>query len=431
MNIKYSILLMLLSVGLFTSGFVQEELSLAGALQKGLENNYQIRIYKKELAIAENNDSWGMAGRYPSISLGINQFNAYRDDNTGQYFSNSVSPNINLQWTLFNGFAVKITKNKLSDVYALSGGLVVMVVENTLQGIILAYYKSLVENEKLNVMEELLQLSSDRYTYEKIRKEFGTAVTFDLLQAENAYLSDSANYLLQQMNQSNALRDLNLLMGVDVEEMYTLTEEFRVERKNFVYEELAQKMLADNRTLLNQYINQSLLEDDTRLKRSGHYPSVNMNTGYNSFNGRYDYQDIGVSSLASYDFYVNFSLNFNLYNGRNVKRAIQNAIITEEKGEIEIEEIKNTLSNQLAYALDFYDVRKQLLNVAQIGVKSATLNLQIATEKFRAGTINSFNFRDVQLIFLNASLAELEVTYNLIASETELMRLTGGIISEY
>ena len=84
----------------------------------------------------------------------------------------------------------------------------------------------------------------------------------------------------------------------------------------------------------------------------------------------------------------------------------------------------------MAYALDFYDVRKQLLDVAQIGVKSATLNLQIATEKFRAGTINSFNFRDVQLIFLNASLAELEVTYNLIASETELMRLTGGIISE-
>jgi outer membrane protein TolC len=430
MNIKYSFILALLSVYLVTSGYGQEELSLAEALQKGLENNYQIRIYKKELAIAENNDSWGMAGRYPSITLGINQFNTYRDDNTGKYFSNSVSPNINLRWTLFNGLAVKITKSKLSDVYALSGGLVVMVVENTLQGIILAYYKSLVENEKLRVMEELLKLSSDRYTYEKIRKEFGTAVTFDLLQAENAYLSDSANYLLQQMNQSNALRDLNLLMGVDVEEIYTLTEKFTVERKNFVYEELAQKMLANNRTLLNQYINQSLLEEDTRLKRSGQYPSVNMNTGYNYFNGRYDYQDIGVSSLASYDFYVNFSLNFNLYNGRNVKRSIQNAIITEEKGEIEIEEIKNTLSNQLAYALDFYDVRKQLLDVAQIGVESATLNLQIATEKFRAGTINSFNFRDVQLIFLNASLAELEVTYNLIASETELMRLTGGIISE-
>ncbi len=430
MNIKYNFLFMLLSVCLVISGFAQEELSLAGALQTGLENNYQIRIYKKDLAIAENNDSWGMAGRYPSISLGINQFNTYRDDNTGKYFSNSVSPNINLQWTLFNGLAVKITKSKLSDVYALSGGLVVMVVENTLQGIILAYYKSLVENEKLNVLEELLQLSSDRYTYEKIRKEFGTAVTFDLLQAENAYLSDSANYLLQQMNQSNALRDLNLLMGVDVEEMYTLTEEFRVERKDFAYKELAQKMLANNRTLLNQYINQSLLEDDTRLKRSGQYPSLLMNTGYNYFNGRFDYQDLGVSSSASYDFYVNFSLNFNLYNGRNVKRAIQNAIITEEKGEVEIEEIKHTLSNQLAYALEFYNVRKQLLEVAKIGVKSATLNLQIATEKFRAGTINSFNFRDVQLIFLNASLAELEVTYNLIASETELMRLTGGIISE-
>ena len=219
-------------------------------------------------------------------------------------------------------------------------------------------------------------------------------------------------------------------MGVDVEKRYTLTEEFIVERKEFAYDDLAQKMLANNRTLLNQYINQSLLEDDTRLKRSGQYPSLLMNTGYNYFNGRFDYPDNGVSSLASYDFYVNFSLNFNLYNGRNVKRSIQNAIVTEEKGEVEIEEIKNRLSNQLAYALDFYNVRKQLLEVAKIGVKSARLNLQIATEKFRAGTINSFNFRDVQLIFLNASLAELEVTYNLIASETELMRLTGGIVSE-
>ena len=76
-------------------------------------------------------------------------------------------------------------------------------------------------------------------------------------------------------------------------------------------------------------------------------------------------------------------------------------------------------------------MRKQLLEVADLGLQSARLNLQIASDKFRAGTINSFNFRDVQLIYLNASLATLEVTYNLISSETELMRLTGGIITEY
>lgn len=417
---------------LFSSAVIaQDSLSLAKALQIGLENNYQIRVYQKDLEIAENNNSWGLAGRYPGITIGANQLNSYNDDNTGQYLSNSVAPNVNLRWTLFEGMAVNINKAKLQSVYDLSEGLVAMVVENTIQGIILAYYKSLLEQEKLKVMEELLDLSSDRFGYEKFRKELGSAVTFDLLQAENSYLSDSANYLLQEMNYTSALRDLNLLLGVDVSTEFYLTEPFTVDKKDFAFDDLFEKMLASNQTLRNQYYNQKLLEQEVKLSKSSQYPSLSMNTGYNYFTGRFDYKDMEATTSSSYDFYVNFSLNFNLYNGHNVQRAIENAKISEMQGLIEIDEMKNSLKHQLAFAVDFYDVRKQLFDVADIGLESARLNLQIATDKFRAGTINSFNFRDVQLIFLNASIAKLEVTYNLIASETELMRLTGGIVSEF
>jgi len=409
----------------------QEDLSLADAIQIGLENNYQIRIFKKDVEIAKNNDSWGLAGRYPYVTIGINQFNSYSDDNTGKYLANTVAPNINLNWTLFDGFAVSINKAKLAEVYNLSEGMVAMVVENTLQGIVLSYYRSLLEQEKLKVLSELLQLSSDRYKYEMMRKEIGSAVTFDLLQAENAYLADSANFLLQEMNLKNSLRDINLLLGVDIETEYTLTEDFSVTRKDFDFNTLKDKMFADNTTLKNQYINQTLLKKDIELSRSDRFPSIALNTGYNYFTGWFNYKDADPTSSNSYDFYINFSLNFNLYSGGNIKRAIQNAIIEEERGEIEIEEMKQTLTNQLAFALEFYNVRKELYNVADVGVESATLNLQIATEKFRAGTINSFNFRDVQLIFLNASLGKLETIYNLILSETELQRLTGGIVSEY
>ena len=411
--------------------FAQEGLSLAKAIQIGMENNYQIRIIKKDLEIAKNNDSWGLAGRYPYVTIGINQFNRYGDDLNGTYFSNSVAPNINLNWTIFDGFAVLINKARLAEIYNLSDGMVALVVENTLMGIILSYYKSLLEQEKLQVLDELLKLSSDRLRYEMIRKELGSAVTFDLLQAENSYLSDSANWLLQQMNYSSTLRDLNLLIGVDIGDKYLLTEKFSVERKDFDYLNLEDKMFSNNTNLKNQYINQTLLLKGVELSRSDRLPSLSLNTGYNYLGGRYDYKDIDPVTRSNYDFYVNFSLNFNLYSGANIKRAIQNAIISEEQGEIEIDEMKQTLKNDLAFALDFYDVRKQLYDVAEIGVESATLNLQIATEKFRAGTINSFNFRDVQLIYLNASLGKLETIYNLILSETELQRLTGGIVSEY
>ncbi|MCK5258163.1 MAG: TolC family protein [Thermoplasmatales archaeon] len=63
--------------------------------------------------------------------------------------------------------------------------------------------------------------------------------------------------------------------------------------------------------------------------------------------------------------------------------------------------------------------------------ENTKLNLNIAKEKFDAGTINSFNYRDLQIVYLNAAFNKLEAVYNLLDTHTELMRLTGNIITEY
>jgi outer membrane protein TolC len=133
----------------------------------------------------------------------------------------------------------------------------------------------------------------------------------------------------------------------------------------------------------------------------------------------------------SYDYYANFALSYNLFNGGNVKRAIKNARIEQEIGDIQLEEIKNSLSIQLINTFEFYNIRKQLYLVSEESMKAAELNLQISNEKFKSGAINSFNFRDVQLIYQNTAINKLEAIYNLIDSKTELLRLTSGIISVY
>jgi outer membrane protein TolC len=79
---------------------------------------------------------------------------------------------------------------------------------------------------------------------------------------------------------------------------------------------------------------------------------------------------------------------------------------------------------------DLYNVRKTLLNVAIENLDAAELNLKIAEEKFRTGAINSFNYRDIQLIYLNAALQRLRAVYNLIDSSTNLTRLIGGFVEE-
>ena len=128
--------------------------------------------------------------------------------------------------------------------------------------------------------------------------------------------------------------------------------------------------------------------------------------------------------------YGNLTLSYNLYTGGTRKRAIQVAKINEEITETEIEEIKHSLTNQLYNEYELYNVRKTLLEIAAEGLETADLNLQIADQKFKAGAINSFNYRDIQLIYINAALQKLRATYNLIRSNTRITRLIGGFVNE-
>ena len=190
-------------------------------------------------------------------------------------------------------------------------------------------------------------------------------------------------------------------------------------------------MFSSNKTLLNQYINQEILKKSVAAAKANIWPTVSMNAGSEYASNYIRYSGVDPNSSYSYDFYVNFSLNFNLYNGGRTRRAIQQAAIQEEIGNIQQEQIKQTLSNALLTVYEMYQIRKQLLQVADISLETAQLNLDLSTEKFKNGSINSFNFRDVQIQFVNAEFNRLEAVYNLINTHTELLRATGGIISEF
>lgn len=417
----------------------QDSLSLTSAIQLGLENNFQVRIFEEQYEVAKLNNSWGTVGRFPSIDLGFANANRFDESpnpgnpiETFTFYTTRVAPSLSVNWLLFSGFGVKMNKDRLELLENLSAGNAALIVENTIQAIILGYYKVLLEEEKLKILKEVKKLSGDRYAYEEAKKQLGSAVTFDVLQAKNSFFSDSTNYLLQELNVKNAYLNLNLLLAEPPEARFLLTDSFQVKTPVYDFEELRSMMLSSNKNLTNQYINQEILKKEIGIQKSTAYPTINLGAGADW--GEIWYRDGNFNSLfdaTSWGYYVNFSLNFNLYNGGNTKRAIEAARINERIGQLETKELEQTLDNYLLNQFDLYYIRKQLYEVAQVNIESANLNLEISTEKYRNGTINSFNFRDVQLIYLNAAFNRLEAIYNLIDTRAELLRLTGGIVFEY
>lgn len=418
---------------LVVSGFShgQESLSLKQAIEKAMQNNYQLQISDLNLEIAKNNNQWGTVGAYPGISAGATNVNRYDDNSSGEYSTHSVAPYVSLSYVIFNGFSARINKAKLQELEYLSEGNARLIVENTLQAVVLAYYRVLLAQEQVSVFKELADLSRDRYDYELTKKELGNAVTFDVLQAKTAYLSDSSNYLLQQNNYRNAQRNLNQLMADEIGKSYALSGELSPSYKKYLLDDLEEKMLSNNSNLKNQFINQEIMKKSVQGERSALYPTFSLSSGADYANSRYKFKNMSATTSDTYDYYANFTLSFNVFNGGSTRRAIQNAQIDEKIGALNMQELKNTLRRSLRNSFELYEVRKQLFDVAVENEQASKLNMSIAEDRFKSGAINSFNYRDIQLVYLNTALGKLEAAYNLIDAQTELMRITGNIVSEY
>ncbi len=436
--LKYISVLVLLLI--FTGQLKAQEISpltLEEAVTIALEKNFEIQISNKNVESAEVNNTWGAAGMFPSVDVGITQTNRFDNsesmssDERDDILRSGVQPYVQVRWMLFNGLNVYIKKDKLELVQQLSEGNAAVIVENKIQAVVLAYYQTLLNREKLETIDRIKKLSRDRFNYVQTKKQFGSAVSYDVLQAKNSYLSDSTNFLLQSLELKKSQLNLNLLMGVDKESVYDLSSPFVPTIEDYKYFDLEEKMFSSNKTLQNQYINMEILQKDVASAKASVWPTLNLNAGSDYASNYVRYSGSDPNSSYSYDFYVNFSLNFNLYDGGRTNRLIKQSIIQSDIGNIQESQIKQTLSNGLLTIYEMYQIRKQLLSVADVGLETAQLNLDLSTEKFRNGSINSFNFRDVQVIFINSEFNRLEAVYNLINTHTELLRATGGIISEF
>src|SRR6056297_1849699 len=167
-NLMRYILGTLLFIAIVIPVNAQESLNLSQALEKALENNYGIAIAKEEKQIAQRQNNWGNAGALPSISFTASSSNSFElldEDRT-----NSIYGGLGVNWTLFSGFRIQITKDKLNQLEDLASGRSAVVVENTIQNVILNYYNILLQFERLDVLKDVMQLSEDRLRYEELKK---------------------------------------------------------------------------------------------------------------------------------------------------------------------------------------------------------------------------------------------------------------------
>ncbi|MEM9719961.1 MAG: TolC family protein [Bacteroidota bacterium] len=429
----YKLVLVLITWVIPARSFGQDipDLSLSDAIRIGLENNFDIRVADQNIRVAENNNHIGNAGMLPRIDFSMGG-TWFETQSPASFLVNRVNgtSGISLNWTIFDGYRAIATKDRLEFLEEQSVGNAAIIVETTLQAIILAYYNSLIAAEQVSVLEETLGASRRRFQYEEVRKEIGASGTFELLQFKDALFTDSTNLAIQGLNYRNALKNLNLLINVPIETQWNLTGRLQDNFPSYDLIELRQEMLANNANLQNQYITNHILRQDTRLARANMYPTIGINGNTNYGLGTVTRIDGNSSDFSAFDYSAGLTLSLNLFNGGQTRRAIRSAEINEQIGKLQERQLEEALQNDLWVAHDTYNTRREIKDLTEELASNAQTNLEIAEDRFESGLINSLDYRQIQLQLLQAQLSRLQAIRDLIESETELIRLTGGLVRE-
>lgn len=426
----------------FVSQFVksQADLSMMQAIEKSLINNYEIKLIEGNYSISKTQNSWGMAGLIPTFSLNIGN-NTSLQDNTnnpatffpGVLLNDNLQATLDMSWTIFSGFGIRINKERFDLMQSQTKGNAVVVIESTIYNVILAYYTAVVQQRKLEIMADLLAYSREKLAYHEMKSEMGLSSSLDLLEFKNLVLTDSTNYLLQELSVRNSKRNLNLLMAEDVEQDYTLTDSLKISTPQTTYDELKLNMLGNNNNLKNQFMNYELKELEIQAKKSAFYPIVTLNIGTSPSVGYFQvFGDNGFSANTNaWSHNAAINVRYDLFQGWNRKRNSQIAVIQRDLAGLEIEQLQLELSHLLRANFELYQTRNKVQSMSSQRVDHAQQLWALGKEKYDMGTINVFNLNDIKLSYQQSVLSYYDRMFELIQTHYDLMRLTGQISQEY
>jgi outer membrane protein TolC len=432
MTLKIHIALVFLLAGF--NLLAQEPLTLFQAIKTGLENNYSIQIQKNDVEIAGNNNTIGNAGFLPSVDLNATQNNVINSTNQ-KYFNgternvsnaknSSFNAGVGLNWTLFDGFSMFINKDKLELLEQMSGTELQMIVENTVAAIIINYFGIVQEQKLIGVLRDAVDLSMTRKKLAEAKMSIGSGSKLMLLQSTVDLNADSARLLQELARLTNLKADLNKLMCIEPDNYFEISDTI-ILSGILKYEELKIKTLDQNTSLTLARNNQAYSLMNLKDTRSLRYPKLNFLTvyNYNQLNAQTGFLEYNKSYGPSFG----LTLSYNLFNGFNTNRQIKNAGIELGTADFIFKETDLGLQTDLYKLYNEYRSNLDIIKLELVNHKVAKENVDIALEKYKIGSINDIELREIQKKFIEAQYQLLLSEFQAKLAEVELLRISGEL----
>jgi len=429
---KFKIFL-LLCFSVFTAT-AQEHLDLKEAIGIALKNNYDIKISKNNIKIAENNANIGNAGMLPVLegnySYGGSRQNTRQTPAIGDdrvirgARSNNQNYGVDLNWTIFDGFSMFANYDRLQELQKQGEVNSKLAIMTTVSDVIAAYYDVVRQQQLLMAADSAMDVSVLRTNIAKTKLQIGKGSKLDVLTAQVDYNTDTSNYLQVKNALQIAKVRLNQLMVRDIGIPYSVSNILDVNTGLLLTEltDLAQKQ---NPNVQNAFINQRVAQLNLKSVKGARYPSVSLNSGYSRSNSTTPTGFNQKYSANGFTYGVTASLN--IFNGFLQRQQERNAKVDIDNSTLNLSKTKLDVNAQMLTAYQNYTTYLDLVKLEQRNVDIANDNLDITLAKYKLGSIAPLELREAQRNAIDAQNRFIEMKYQAKLSEIMLKELSGAI----
>jgi outer membrane protein TolC len=334
---------------------------------------------------------------------------------------------VNLDLTIFRGFQVQTTYQKLSELKKVGELNTQMNMENLASRVIAEYYLHV---QQLNLSKNLayaVELSRERVRIDEQRYLLGSSSKLELLQSIVYLNADSSRWAKQTENLLASEVRLKKLMALEnLEENIALKDTLIEIDTTLIYNRLLELTLQQNTGLLMAGKDQVISELDYKIIAGRAYPYLNLSSGYTYSYNRYEIGNVKNQQVNGMNY--GLTLGMDIFDGFERKREKSNAKIVIENQKYQYQEIELDVKGDLITFYYAYENNLRLLKLEEQNLEVARENLGIAMERYKLGNLSGIDLREVQKSLLDAEERLISARYLTKLAEISLLLISGQIM---
>lgn len=395
-----------------------EQLNLRRCIEIALRKQPSIVAAKNTVRVNQSRVGQAESGYYPQISTDASYSKIKPVTGAQRALTTGVDgTSVASATNAFDEYTGSISLNQMIfdfwktrtqvDIQKLNVGASRSDLENTSESVVFnvkqAYYGVLQAKRNRDVAQETVKQFQQHLDQAKGFYQVGTAAKYDVTKAE----VDLSNSKLNLIKAENALKiarvNLNNAMGVPDAPAYSIEDNLSYKKYDISFSDALQRAYGNRPDLQSLIFQKKAAEQSIELAKKGYFPVLTGNASYTRQG-----QDFPLDKGWN----AGVTLTFPIFSGFLTKNQV-----SEQKSSLEVvraneESLKQSILLDVQQGYLNLDQAAESITTADLTVKQAKENLDIANGRYAAGVGNPIEVTDAEVSLTNAKTSYIQALYD-------------------